>query len=177
MKQKKLKEFLIYHNASGKFYWKHNNYQNGIKAFTEAGTIDLNGYRLITINCKAYFAHRLAWLYVYGYFPENSIDHINRLPDDNHIENLREVSSQCNLRNSKVFANNKTSVKGISYDKINNKWKAQIMVNYKSINLGRYIDFNEAVCIRLAAEQCLDWNVCDSNSSAYHYVQKYIIGV
>jgi len=32
-----------------------------------------------------------------------------------------------------------------------------------------------AVCARLAAEQCLDWERCDSNSPAYQYVQNNII--
>ena len=134
MNQEILKNNLIYDLNSGKFYWKQENYYNKIKAFTEAGTISSTGYRLITINCKIYYAHRLAWLYVYGYLPENNIDHINRNPDDNRIENLREVSRQCNLRNSKVSSANKTGVKGICYDPKNHKWKAQIRISYVTKN-------------------------------------------
>jgi hypothetical protein len=175
MKQQELKKLLFYYEPTGDFYWLQTNYQNGIKAGTKAGTIKSNGYVMITINCKMYYAHRLIWLYIHGYFPENQIDHINKKPNDNRLINLREISRQCNLRNSKVSATNKTGIKGIGWDKINCKWKVQITVNYKVINLGRYIDFNEAVCIRLAAEQCLGWAGCDSNSSAYQYVKKYII--
>lgn len=51
------------------------------------------------------------------------------------------------------------------------KFKAQIAVNGKVKCLGTYTDFDEAVCTRLAAEQCLDWSGCDSNSPAYIYVQ------
>ena len=35
---------------------------------------------------------------------------------------------------------------------------------------------DDAVCARLAAEQCLNWEGCDSNSSAYQFVKKYILG-
>lgn len=31
-----------------------------------------------------------------------------------------------------------------------------------------------AVCARLAGEQCLDWEGCDSNSPAYKYVKENI---
>jgi len=57
-----------------------------------AGSLNGDGYLNIQVNGKSYKASRLAWLYVFGYFPENQIDHINRIRTDNRIENLREVS-------------------------------------------------------------------------------------
>jgi len=50
------------------------------------------GYIIIKINRKDYQAHRLAWLYEYGNFPKQTIDHINRIKTDNRICNLRDVS-------------------------------------------------------------------------------------
>ena len=47
-------------------------------------------------------------------------------------------------------------------------------INYKKIYLGIYKDFDEAVCVRLAVEQCVNWEGCDSNSPAYQYVQKML---
>jgi hypothetical protein len=35
-------------------------------------------------------------------------------------------------------------------------------------------DFDEAVCTRLAGEQCLNYDSCDTNSTAYQYVQQLL---
>ena len=51
------------------------------------------------------------------------------------------------------------------------------MVNQKIKNLGGYKNFDEAVCHRLAAEQCLVWDGCDNSSTAYQYVQKMLSGM
>ena len=63
-----------------------------IKVGAIAGTLYPNCYRYVTINRKRYCEHRLAWLYVYGKWPEDMVDHINGIKDDNRIENLREAT-------------------------------------------------------------------------------------
>ena len=45
------------------------------------------------------------------------------------------------------------------------------MISYKTHHIGRYDDFDEAVCHRIAIEQCLGWSGCDSSSPAYRYVR------
>ncbi len=166
-----LKETLFYNKETGIFTWKIK--RKGIKK-SIAGYKDSQGYIIITIKKKRYKASRLAWLYVYGYFPENPIDHINQIRSDNRIKNLRVVSFQCNMRNRKVGKNNKTGISGICCETKGKGWRVFIYVNKKCKNLGTYEDFDEAVCARLEAEQCLDWNKCLSNSSAYQYVQKIL---
>jgi len=131
------------------------------------------GYVVVFIENKPYYAHRIIWLWHHGYVPENNLDHINRNKSDNRIENLREVSQQCNMRNSKTNTRNKTGVKGISYDDSREKYVAQIRAFGKNCNLGRHSDFNEAVLTRFAAEQCLGWKGCDSSSPAYRYALKH----
>lgn len=42
-----------------------------------AGCVDKDGYIQIRLKGKMYPAHRLAWLYVYGEWPQDEIDHIN----------------------------------------------------------------------------------------------------
>jgi len=138
-----------------------------------AGNIRVDGYRGIGINHKIYLAHRLIWLYHFGYFPENGIDHINRKPWDNRLENLREVSQSCNIRNSKRNNNNTSGVQGVHFYKPTKTWTAIIGVAGKSCNLGYSKDFDEAVLLRLAAEQCLGWESCDKMSPAYRYAIKY----
>ena len=166
--QDRLKELLSYDPKTGNFIWLKQIY-NGVGVGDIAGSITLDGYRAIGIDSKIHQAHRLVWLYCYGYMPEYGIDHIDRNPLNNRIENLREVSNQCNQRNTGNWNTNKSGVKGVCWVMRENKWHAQIVVMGKQKNLGYYKDFNEAVLARLAAEQCLDWSNCDSNSPAYQY--------
>lgn len=167
-----LHRILDYDRESGIFIWKisHAN----IKIGSEAGVIDSHGYRVIRINGKLYKAHRLAWLYIYGYFPENDIDHRDRTKSHNWIDNLREVSRGCNTRNSGNRKDNTSGIKGVCYVKNNNNWLVRITINQKTRSIGCYEDFNDAVCARLAAEQCLNWSGCDVTSSAYLYVKNNI---
>jgi len=171
--QKRLKEVLHYDPETGIFIWidtKANRLNNG----DVAGYKEPDGYIQIRVYNVLQKAHRLAWLYVYGYLPENSLDHIDRVPDHNWIDNLREVSPQCNMRNTNNYKNNTSGVKGVSFDERRNKWCAYIMSNYVKIALGDYESLDNAVCARLAAEQCLNWSGCDNSSPAYKYVQKML---
>jgi hypothetical protein len=61
-------------------------------------------------------------------------------------------------------------VQGVSWDKQTQRWKAQIQIGKKKHYLGYHLAFLEAVCHRLAAEQCLNWGSCDSSSPAYQHV-------
>lgn len=79
--------------------------------------------------------HIFAWYYIYGKIPENQIDHINNIRDDNRIINLRDVTPQQNQFNRKVS--------GVTQRK-NGKWTARIGVNYKRINLGNFDTKQEA---------------------------------
>ena len=65
----------------------------------QAGTPDREGYVVIRYAGKGYKAHRLAWLHVYGRWPNGPLDHINRLKNDNRIENLRETDDALNQHN------------------------------------------------------------------------------
>ena len=62
-----------------------------------------HGYLQAAIKKKSFKVHRLIWLYVYGEFPEDTIDHINGIRDDNRIENLRACTNKENLQNKKLF--------------------------------------------------------------------------
>lgn len=62
-----------------------------------------DGYLRLNLGRRKYAAHRLAWLYMTGSFPEKLIDHRNGIVDDNRFENLREASYQQNVVNAKGF--------------------------------------------------------------------------
>ena len=140
-----------------------------------AGSRDHRGRLRVVIDGKRYYAHIIVWLFHNGYFPEHKIDHIDRNPSNNRIENLREVTQSCNLRNAGLRSDNVSGVKGVCA--YGDKWKAQIMVFGRCIYLGDHASFLEAVYHRLAAEQCLGWGSCDSSSPAYQYVKNYLEAV
>ena len=170
----RLHEILRYEPDTGDFFWTRP--KQGRMLDKPAGSFDAKGYRQIFIDRANYLAHRLAWLYVHGYFPETDIDHIDRNPSNNRLKNLREVSRACNLRNQKTNKNNTSGVSGVYFYKCINKWNAKISDHCRHINLGYTEDFAEAVCLRLAAEQCLDWQGCSSTSDAYIWVKTHIQG-
>jgi hypothetical protein len=157
----------LFDYQDGNLIWKKKT--RGVKENYIAGTKTSEGYIRIKIHYNEYKAHRLIWLWHYGYMPENDLDHINKNKEDNRIENLREVSAKCNIRNTGNFSHNTSGVKGIHWYKSRNKWQVYIIVDLKQKNLGYYKDFDDAVLARLAAEQCLGWEGCDSNSPAYQY--------
>jgi hypothetical protein len=141
--QEYLKEILEYNPESGLFIWKVRKSRRSAIG-SGAGTRSKKGYFSISIDSKVYRSHRLAWLYVYGKFPENGIDHINGNPSDNSIHNLRIASQQSNNKNVTTRCNNSSGYKGVSFDKNTGKWKAQAQVNGKKKHLGLFTTPEEA---------------------------------
>ncbi len=172
--QEKLKELFFYDPLVGYFTRKCDRGNRWYKGDI-AGYIG-DRYLRIQIEGKNYQAHRLAWLYVYGYFPESDIDHIDRNKTNNKIANLRGVSRSCNIRNTGNTVTNTSGVKGVSYYKSRNRWVVRIRNGKIEKHVGYYKNFDNAVCARLAAEQCLNWSNCDSSSPAYQYVQEMLKG-
>ena len=141
----------------------------------EVGTVSpSHGYLMVRVGpFGSKPAHRIIWLWVHGYYPENMMDHINRNRLDNRIANLREVSPQCNARNRGVRSESRTRIKGVGICPRSGRFFAHICVKDQcKTSLGYHEDLTEAVCHRYAAEQCLNWNDCDLNSSAYQYLKK-----
>ena len=63
------------------------------------GTSHPSGYRQIRIDYENYLAHRLAWFYVHGAWPDGEVDHIDGATDNNRLVNLRVVTRQQNRWN------------------------------------------------------------------------------
>jgi len=171
--QNRLTKALCYSSSTGLFKWRISKAKN-IKPGTVAGCTNSIGYVVIRIDKKLYLAHRLAWLYSYGYLPENNIDHIDRNRCNNSLCNLREASQSCNMRNANIRINNTSGIPGVCWIKNRMEWYSFITVKMKMKGLGSYKHFHDAVCARLVAEQCLDWSTCEASSPAYKYVQKML---
>ena len=107
-----------------------------------AGCTTAFGYRSISVMGVEYRSHRLAWLYVYGCWPDGQLDHINGIKDDIRIANLREATVIENQRNAKIRIDNTTGFKGVFVCK--GKYHAQIKINGSLKHIGRFSTAEEA---------------------------------
>ena len=124
LNQKTLKKHLDYDPETGIFKWKIA--RRGVKSGSVAGTLTLTGYIQIQLFNKLYLAHRLAWLYVNGEFPEDQMDHINGVKIDNRIVNLRAVTHVENSKNKAMPKTNTSGFIGVRWNKKSKKWRVCI---------------------------------------------------
>ncbi|WP_264041469.1 HNH endonuclease signature motif containing protein [Pectobacterium carotovorum] len=157
-----VKEILSYDPETGIFIWKDRDerYFSDKRACstwnrkypgTVAGTPDNKGYLRISINNKKHKSHRIAWLYVYGYWPE-LIDHINGNKSDNRIKNLRDVSFSENMRNRPTLKSSSTGVNGVVKSSNGKGFLAHINVDGVNKYLGTFPSIDEAVRERKIAD-------------------------
>lgn len=152
--QEQLKQILHYNPETGVFTWLvsrgkaaqgcvagHNCFKN------------TKEYTVIGVNSRIERAHRLAFLYMEGRWPNEIIDHINGDGTDNRWCNLREVTQKTNCRNMRLHNHNTSGVSGVSWRKQRNAWRAYITLDNKQYTLGHYPDFFDAVCARKSAER------------------------
>ena len=114
-------------------------------------TLSVQGYRVGAIFGRMYRSHRVIWAMHCGEWPEEQIDHINGIRDDNRIDNLRAVCGFDNMRNQKRHENNTSGFTGVSWDEASQKWFVQIRANGRSKYLGIFEELSDAVAARKAA--------------------------
>lgn len=165
-----IKDVLEYNPDTGVFAWKKP--RGGKFAGTIAGKLvkQKSGYRYIDIkvNGKCCKAHRLAWLYMTGEWPEE-IDHINRDSTDNRWINLRDVSHEENTRNRSRSSNNESGVNGVHWDTCKNRWRARVMLNGKSHYIGLFKIEDLDVAAMAVMEFCQDHGFCDGHGKDRPY--------
>ena len=145
--QELLKSLFDYSN--GRLIWKVSG--RGKKAGSVAGFHHTGGYRRISIESSYYAEHRVIYSWHHGPCPEE-VDHIDRVRDNNKIENLRASNRSSNTHNTGFKPNCKSGCRGVHYDNYQKAWRIAIFRYGKRINLGRSHDFFEACCIRKRAE-------------------------
>ena len=148
--QQELKRLLHYTPETGEFFWKVDIKR--VHAGDIAGSGTKTGYTDIRIAQRTYKAHRLAWLYVNGQFPDYLIDHINNDGKDNRITNLREADRAENGWNARKKRNNTSGTTGVYTDKRYGTWLAEIFVRGKKHRLGTFNTKISAIAARKSAE-------------------------
>lgn len=150
--QERLKSLLTYDPDTGEFRWRAQP-SNRVRIGDVAGCPDRHEYVVIRLDGVLHKAHRLAWLYIYGTLPEKNLDHINQIPADNRIANLREADQYENNQNRRVQFSSRSGVTGVSWNKVHSLWQARIYERGKCVSLGYHKTKDAAIRARAAAER------------------------
>ena len=94
----RLGELLTLDLETFKFTW--NIQRQCVRAGAVAGSLaQSSGYRSVLIDGRKYSEHRLIWLYIYGKWPDGTLDHLDGVRTNNRIDNLRDVPQFENMQN------------------------------------------------------------------------------
>lgn len=93
-----LNSIFSYNSETGILYWKAKLCKR-IPVGSIAGTLNDRGYITVGLNSKTVKAHRIIWCMVYGEWPLEEIDHIDRNGANNKLSNLKEATRTENLIN------------------------------------------------------------------------------
>ena len=174
LRQDYLLEIFHYSELDGRLRWKKLPRGGDKLGRAEVGKVAgnyANGYGDVSIMGKVYQVHRIIFTIVYGYYPENFIDHIDGNISNNHHTNLREVSQSCNMRNACLRVVNKVGVTGVGFHKKSGMFRARITVNREEMYLGVFPTVEEAVLARYNKEIEVNWSHCKRESSAYRFLK------
>lgn len=149
----RLRELLNYDPETGVF--TNRVYRlGGRKAGAVVGCKRKDGRVVIRIDGYLYFAHRLAWLHVYGEWPTHEVDHKSCVQGENSQSNLRDVPHATNMQNERrPRRNNKAGILGVYWNKELEKWGAQITVNYRNHQLGFFETPEQASAAYVSAKR------------------------
>jgi hypothetical protein len=124
-----VRKYLDYDPETGIFTWKIS--RCGVTAGDRAGFPSNSRHRSIGVCGSTYLEHRLAWYLVTEQDPAGlHVDHKDRNPSNNRINNLRLATQSQNGKN--------TLGKGVYYDKHRGKYMASIKHNGKQLTIGRF---------------------------------------
>lgn len=143
--QQLLQELFDYNPETGDLVWVSTPPNLSRLIGQKAGRVTTSGRLQVTIDKNAYFLHRLVWMYVHGDDPGlQEIDHKDRNPLNNRIDNLRLADRQQQVANQSLRSDNTSGHRGISFTKSNGRWRALIRVDGSRKHLGYFDTAEEA---------------------------------
>lgn len=137
-----------YEPATGFLRWRVRRSRHAAGAV--AGTMKIKHgkqwYVQVRFEGQWFAAHRLAFAWMTGRWPEHQIDHINLDRADNRWANLREATASQNSANRGAARTSKTGVKGVIVVERYGvkKYEARIRIDGKQKHLGRFDSAQEA---------------------------------
>lgn len=139
----KLRESLIYEPATGIFRRRKTKMVAGcLKPAT--------GYRYVRVCGIQHLAHRLAWLYMTGEWPDQQVDHRDCNRANNRWSNLRSASSSQNKMNSSTRCDNALGHRGINRTSSGN-FRVRVVAQGRTFHDRVYATLSDAVSARSIA--------------------------
>lgn len=135
--QDELQQALYFNPRTGVFRWKFKRPGRCRGVGNVAGSKRVNGYISISINGSSFYAHRLAWLWVYGFMPRY-LDHVDGNKENNAINNLRIASKSQNGFNRGKAGHNTSGYKGVYWDGRSKAWFGKFVVLGTQITTGYF---------------------------------------
>lgn len=135
--EEKLKQIFEYNPETG-IFTRILRTANRHKVGDIGGTLNAQGYLVINIDGTIYYAHRLAFLYMTGKFPEELVDHIDTIKNNNSWFNLRKANKSENAQNQRKCqkSNKSTGLLGAYFSKQRNCFFSSIMIDNTTKYLG-----------------------------------------
>jgi hypothetical protein len=94
---------------------------------------------------KSFYIHRLVAIFFLNHKPDGTqkivVDHIDSNKLNNKVENLQLISQRENISKTKRGSSKYT---GVSWSKLDKKWRSSILINKKRIHLGLFNTEEEA---------------------------------
>lgn len=169
-----LKRLLRYEPDTGKLFWLPRPvefFKDGVGRYTAARAKSIfdtsfanmealtarnpSGYARGNLFGRNLMAHRAAFCLMTGAWPENQIDHINGVRDDNRWANLREATNQQNQYNASSAKGSFSRFVGVSLCKRSLRWTAYICPDGTKIHLGNFRTEEDAARARDAAARAV----------------------
>ncbi len=138
----------LYEYREGALY--HKLPRPKVRVGERAGSPSNSGHRNLRVQGKMMKEHRAIWIMHHGPIPDGlEVDHLNRIRDDNRIENLRLATRGQNQHNRKLNTNNTSGTKGVYWHPAKGKWVARVWVDKRCI--ARYLNTEKEAIETVAA--------------------------
>ncbi len=139
------------HQADGTLVWRERpahhftavqhqrrvNTQHAGKAVT---TRNADGYLVASLQYEGrqrkLLVSRIVWAMHHGAWPEMLVDHVNRVRDDNRIDNLRAADHQLNATNRCIKAGPFPFMRGVT--RCHSGFISRIFANKRAVYLGTF---------------------------------------
>lgn len=111
----RLRELLAYCPETGLFTWRQ--VRGGKSPGDLAGSVchaQGKSYIRIRLDDELIMAHRLVWLYVYGVWPDDELDHEDGDGTNNRLLNLIPADRLQNNKNASLRKDSKTGIPGVN---------------------------------------------------------------
>ena len=145
----RVQELFLYDPITGIFRAKYS-YHNRVSTGSVVGSPNKRGYLRVSIDRDSWYLHDIAWLLIYGVWPEDQLDHCDTDPANNAINNLRPCNRSRNNANQRLGKRNTSGFKGVSATAFGT-YQARLGVDGQTLCFGTYNSPEEAHAAYLGA--------------------------